>query len=529
MSTKYFCAHCDEEFTPERAESKPRCPRCMRKGGVQAVDDTPAASGGGRRVAVIAAVALALVGIGYGAYRFQRVSLEATPPLRPLEASELAAYLERDQIRTGAYAAMFALPPDVEGWSSEPAELAAELHGRSSRWSLERALPREVLSADQTLALLRSSEERVELYPLELATAMTALLRMNGVDAMVAEVWGFGAEQAPLDPSGMLGYFVTALVDRGSGKASAYYDPWGGRDEVSPSLVRVLRDTEVIGAALGTEATRVFTQSGDGVKALQMAETALALDAVSPSLRVVHGTVLVDSGGAPQALQELEAAIQLRDDAPRQLNLAQLVLAQAGMLAANGEGAAAEAALAEANQAVVTVIEQSPRYGRAHLTLATIHLGLADIERARVELETAEQLSPDSPMLWAVWAQYHLAVDERDAATMKMNRALTLDPENWQLRVQAAGVFLGAGDNAAARENADEALRLVAPERRSKLRGYLDQLMGEAQLELPDPTPMPAAPVDAEGGGTDAALMLGDPSNLRLRSPDQKLQLDLDE
>jgi tetratricopeptide (TPR) repeat protein len=205
------------------------------------------------------------------------------------------------------------------------------------------------------------------------------------------------------------------------------------------------------------------------------------------------------------------------------------MLAQAGMLAAHGEGAAAEAALAEANQAVAAVIEQSPRYGRAHLTLATIHLGLADLERTRLELEAAEQLSPDSPMLWAVWAQYHLAVDERDAATMKMNRALSLDPANWQLRVQAASVFLGAGDTKAARDNADEALRLVAPERRSKLQSYLDQMMGAAQLELPDPTPIPAAPVDAAGGGSDAALMLGDPSNLRLRSPDQKLQLDLEE
>lgn len=493
------------------------------------VEETPAPSGSRRRVAIIALVALALLGIGYGAYRAQRISLEPTPPLRPLEASELAAYLERDQIRAGTHAAMFALPPNVGDWPDEPAALAAQLHGQSSRWSLERALPREVLSADQTLALLRAGEGRVELYPLELATAMTALLRTKGVDAMVAEVWTFGSEQAPVDPSGMLGYFIVAVLDPASGDPSAYYDPWGGRGEVSPAGVRMLRDTEAIGAALGTEATRAFTRSGDGAKALQMTETALALDAVSPSLRVVHATVLIDSGGPPQALQELEAAIQLRDDAPRQLNMAQLMLAQAGMLAANGEGAAAEAALTEANQVVAAVVEQSPQYARGHLTLATIHLGLADLERARVELDTAEQLSPDSPMLWAVWAQYHLAVGEPDAAAMKMNRALSIDPENWQLRVQAASVFVGAGDTKTARDNADEALRLVAPERRSKLRSYLDQVMGPDQLELPDPIPAPAPSVGAEGGGSDPALMLGDPSDLRLRSPDQKLQLDLDE
>lgn len=497
----------------------------MRKGGVERVDEALPTSTTGRRAAIIAVVVLALVGLGYTAYRFQAISLEETPPLRPLGARELAAYLERDEIRPGSYATMFALPRDVQGWPNEPEALAKRLHGESSRWSLERALAREVLSADATLALMEAREERIELYPLELATAMAALLRARGVDAMVAEVWRFGAEQAPPDPSGMLGYFVTAVVEPGSGEPLAYYDPWGGRGEVSPIGARVLRDTEAIGAALGIEATRQFARSGDGPKALSMVETALALDAVSPSLRVTHATVLVDSGGVPQALQELEAAIQLRDDAPRQLNMAQLSLAQAGMLAANGQPAAAEAALTKASQVVAAVIEEAPPYGRAHLTLATIHLGLADLERARIELETAAELSPDSPMLWAVWAQYHLAIDDPDAAAVAMNRALSLDPENWQLRVQASGVFRGVGDVRAAELNAEEALRLVAPERRSKLRSFLEQMSGSAQLDLPEPAPAP----DGEGGTSDPALMLGDPSNLRLRSPDQKLQLDLDE
>lgn len=530
MSTKYFCAHCDEEFTLEKAETKPRCPRCMRKVGVEPVEEAPPPYASGRRAAIIAVVALALVAIGYAAYRSQVISLEATPPLRPLEPVELAAYLERDQIRAGAYATMFALPAEVEGWSLDPAELTRQLHSESSRWSLERALPREVLTADQALALMQAREERVELYPLELATVMAALLRAQGMNAMVAEVWKFGAEQTPPDPSGMLGYFVTAVMEPGSREASAYYDPWGGRGELDPSAVRVLRDTEAIGAALGIEATHVFARSGDGTKALPIVETALKLDPVSPSLRVVYATILVDSGGVPQAIQEIEAALQLRDDSSRQLNMAQLRLAQAGMLAANGDSAAAEASLAEANRVIAAVIEQSPRYGRAHMTLATIHLGLADLDRARLELETAEQLSPRSPMVWAVWAQYHLAVDDPDAAVASMNRALTLDPENWQLRVQAAGVFDAVGDAQAARHNADEALRLVAPDRRSKLQSYLDQITGRGKLELPDPTPAPAPPAaDEERGGHDPALMLGDPSNLRLRNPDQKLQLDLDE
>lgn len=110
-----------------------------------------------------------------------------------------------------------------------------------------------------------------------------------------------------------------------------------------------------------------------------------------------------------------------------------------------------------------------------------------------------------------------------------MNRALTLDPGNWQLRVQAAALFQAAGDAQAARHNADEALRLVAPDRRSKLRNYLEDMMGPAELDLPDSAAPSVPPSGAAVGGSDPALMLGDPSNLRLRSPDQELQLDLEE
>jgi tetratricopeptide (TPR) repeat protein/DNA-directed RNA polymerase subunit RPC12/RpoP len=527
MGTKYFCAHCDEEFTPEQPEAKPRCPRCMRRSGVEPVSEAPVPSASGRRASIIALVALAIVALGYAAYRYQSVALEETPPSRPLDAAELAAYLERDQIDAGVHGAMFSLPASVEGWPVDPNALTTELHKESSRWSLERALPRPVFSADETLAALQASEERVELYPLELAVAMTALLRAQGVDAMVAEVWAFGEGEAPPDPSGMLGYFVCAVLTPATNEPAAFYDPWGGRGEVSPSALRVLRDTEVVGAALGIEAVRVFARSGDGGEALPMVETALRLDPLSPSLRVVHATVLVESGGVPQALQELGAAVELRRDAPRELNMAQLKLAEAGILAANGEGGAAEVALAEANRIVTGLIERSPRYGRAHLTLATIHLGLSDLDRARIELETAERLSPGSPMLWAAWAQYHLAVEEFDAAATTMNRAIALDPENWQLRLQAAGVLRAAGDAEAARKNGDEALRLVTPERRNELRSYIDQMMGPARLELPDPAPSGAG--GAEGAGNKPALMLGDPSKLRLRGADEKLQLDLDE
>ena len=529
MSTKYFCAHCDEEFVLEEAEGKPRCPQCMRKGGVEPVQALAPEGRGSRPWLLIAALVIVVAGIGYGVHQSMAVTLDETPPLRPLQARELSAYLARDQVRVGAYESMMMLPADFSGWPETAAETAAQMHGESSSWSLEQPLPREVLTADQTFAMMDAHEERVQFYPLELATAMTALFRQRGTKAMVAEVWEFEGARAPADPSGMLGYFVAAVYDdSGSEEPSAYFDPWGGRGAVTVSSVRVLRDTEVLAAALGTEALRIFARSGDGAKALPMVETALLLDPVSPSLRAVSAAILVESGGVVEAVKEFEAALQLRPDGPRQLNLVQLHLAQAGLLEMNGQRAAAEAGFSKANRMVADVIEKWPRYGRAHLVLATIHLGLGESERARVELEAAEALDPDAPMLSAVWAQYHLAEGDPIAAAAKMTRAVHLDPDNWQLRLQAARVLQGVGDDEAAIENIDVALQLVIPGKRAEVRRFVERMMGPEALG-PAPAPATEDGSDAKLGLPGPALMLGDPSHLRLRDPGQTLKLDLDE
>ena len=107
---------------------------------------------------LIVTLVIVAAGIGYGVYRSTTISLEETPPERPLQARELSAYLERDQIRVGAYESMMALPDDVEGWPAGASEVAAQLYGESSQWSLDRSLPREMLTADQTFAMLGARE-----------------------------------------------------------------------------------------------------------------------------------------------------------------------------------------------------------------------------------------------------------------------------------------------------------------------------------------------------------------------------------
>lgn len=523
MSSKYFCANCDKEFIPEESAGKPRCPQCMRRGGVEPVHETAAEKRTGPPWILIGALLIIAAGIGYGLYRSTTVALEVSPPLRPLETAELAAYLERDQIQVGAYESFMMLSGGLEDWPGNPTEIAAKMHAESLPWALERPLPRELLGADQILATLDAQDEQVRLYPLEMATAMAALLRERGLKAMVAETWEIEGARAPADPSGMFGYFVTAVYESDASEdPSAYFDVWGGRGQIALQSVRVLRDTEVLAAALGTEATRIFARSGDGAKALPMIGTALLLDPVSPSLRGVNATILLESGGIDDAVKEFQAAVQLRPDGPRKLNLVQLHLAQASILEMNGQQAAAESEFNRGSQIVAEVIDAWPRYARAHVLLASVYLGTDEPERARLELETAEALSPDAPLLWSIWAQHDLSADDPIGAATKMKRAVSLDPDNWQLRLQAARVLQGTDDDEGAKENLAAAMQMVPVEKRAEIRSFIERMMGpealgDAPPRVEDDTP------------SDPALMLGDPSDLRLRDPGESLKLDLDE
>jgi len=510
----------------------------MRRGGVQPVHTAASKSGVGRKPLLVLALILVAAGIGYGAYRVTGITLEETPPLRPLKPRELTAYLERDQLSVGKLEGMFVLPTSAD-WPIEAEALASSIRRKSASWSLDHPLSREVFTADETVAALDVGKERVRIYPLEAAAAMVALLREGGLRAMVAETWDLG-EQAPPDPSGLFGYFLVAVYDADAEEPAGFFDPWGGRRDVTPSSVRVLRDTEAIAAGLGTDAARIVAKSGDGGKALPLVETALSLDPVSPSLRSVHGMVLLETGGVTIGAKELEAALQLRPDGPRRLNLVQLSLAQAAMLQMAGEAAAAEAELDAASQTIGAVVTQWPRYSRAHLVLAMLHFGTDEPERARAELEIAEDLDPTSASLWALWGQYFLSQEDYVSAVARVKRAVELDPDNWQLRLQAARALLEAGNEEGARANVQAALDRVPAEKRDELKRYLSRTLGPEALGdqppsasesgavvLPEPSVggSPAAAVPTAG---DPALMLGDPSKLRLRDPDQDLELDLD-
>ena len=139
-----------------------------------------------------------------------------------------------------------------------------------------------------------------------------------------------------------------------------------------------------------------------------------------------------------------------------------------------------------------------------------------------MEIEAAEALGPDAPLLWSIRAQYHLSVNDTNAAAAKMKRAVSLYPDNRQIRLQAARVLQGVDDDDGAKEQLSAAMQMVPPQKRADIQRFVERMMGpEALGNAPSPAP--------EDAPSDPALMLGDPTKLRLRDPGESLELDLDE
>ncbi|MEM9192350.1 MAG: hypothetical protein AAGF12_24460, partial [Myxococcota bacterium] len=240
---RYLCVHCDKRFTHDE-DTKPRCPECMRKNGLEVI---PEEESGGRPKWLVPAVGIAVVGAVAGGYAYWAEetpdTVSAEVAFRPLERSELLGHVRRlradvsdDQLE------LFAADEAIEdfasaavegqGSSTEKAEAVVEaIRARASkrafrRWSLSSPRDTPVRDARRTMERLSEDGGRAKLYPLEVAAVAAAALRSEGVEAMLTEIYAFPEDQSPPDPSGHLGYYGIAVYPGEVGEGEpTIYDP----------------------------------------------------------------------------------------------------------------------------------------------------------------------------------------------------------------------------------------------------------------------------------------------------------------
>ena len=87
---QYHCVQCDQVFSLESSDDKPRCPKCLRQHGLRPVAAKPAPSPAlGSRVVIALVVLVAAAGGGYAWYRGSSAHPAGEVPLRPISAEEL--------------------------------------------------------------------------------------------------------------------------------------------------------------------------------------------------------------------------------------------------------------------------------------------------------------------------------------------------------------------------------------------------------------------------------------------------------
>jgi len=479
---RWLCVHCGHRFAA--AKEPDRCPSCMRKGGLEAIAANETAK---RRawVAPVAVVAIvAVVGGGYALWAKSTPDpVSGEVPLAPLELSELRGHLAA-QNADGEHARLFEVDDAVEalaehatgGSPKAKAEALVEhvraraTAGAFEPWSLDTPRESPIEGAPGVAAMLAETE-RAHLYPLEVAIVSVAALREAGVDAMVAEVWGYPGDRRPPDPSGRLGYFGVAVWDGDvEGDPSTILDPYLGRaTEPEEGRFRVLDDVKVVAAFLGAQALHALVHENDSTAALSKVQRAIRLDGRSPSLRSVQAAVLIANGGIEQGVQELQAATQLRSDGPRRNNVAAVFMAMGDFEQANREVAAA--------------LEEFPDFAGAHATLGAIHLAQGETDLAETELQAAERLEPQTLILPMLWAEFHLRNGDQERAASYAQQAIERRPQDWQTRLGAARVFRASGRYEEMRREAHQVLELVPTAQREPMREQILALLGPTALE----------------------------------------------
>jgi tetratricopeptide (TPR) repeat protein len=167
----------------------------------------------------------------------------------------------------------------------------------------------------------------------------------------------------------------------------------------------------------------------------------------------------------------LEAAAQIRADAPRNNNLAALFLAQ-------GE-------LDSASKKVASALEAQKDYAAAHATLASIHFARGEHNLGQAELVKAEKLDPSLPTLALLWAHYYRSTGRLDLAINKARQSVRSRPSDLQARLFLATLLRQDGKYDEMRQIAREVIKEIPDAQKEEMKRLVERVLGPTALESP--------------------------------------------
>lgn len=331
-------------------------------------------------------------------------------------------------------------------------------------WRLSKPVARPLFSMDDVVKQLAKGDG-AQLYPLEVATVLAWYLGTEEIPVRVGERLGV-RDGTPVDPSGVIGRYVLVVGD-----SKTVVDPFAPGDEVAAKDVRVLEDTQVLGAWMGLHGARSFFGRGDVSSCVRWSDRSLKLDSRSATVRGLRGQCLMRVSGPDEGLREIDVALNLQRDAPRLRFMAEGVLLGVPP---------------DLNRAVVFVDEAlglAPNYAELLAVRANLHLARGEIGQARPLIERAARLAPDA--LGVPLARAQLSIQSKDmASAIRFAKQSTeVQSHDWNRRMAAAAILRMAGDYDSMRKEARAILGMVPGAQKSRVEQMIKQFLGPTALD----------------------------------------------
>lgn len=481
--TTYLCVQCDERFEVP-AGDKPRCPKCMR---IHGLTELQTSDGGGTPRRLWALSALSLLALAAAAIVWWQRPAADTPAAEevlaelPAAGQDLSAPLAESEPLRAFAAAHVADGPLPEQIAAAARALREQVQRAGGAWAQPRWEPRAKTSPllpTPLLSALSRGEAPSALYSLEWSAAVVAVLGAAGQELAVAEI----AERAGTpDPSGVLGYFGVARP-ASEGEPAVVFDLSAQEGRSAEPLAAetgaiVLSSDQVVAIFLGLRALHALPEQP--ALALTEVDAALKLWPRSPQLRSIRAQVLAATAGVAAAEDAARAAVQLRPDGPRHVQLATFLLAQG--------------ALEEAEKQVTQALELDPGLGSAQLLRAGLLISKGETAEAKSVLAPLIEQSPELPGLFLTAAQAEAAAGDLPAAIAQAERALAQHSAAPDARVALAQLRLASGDTEGMRGELQRWLAATPEAQQPQVREHIEALFGADALASGEP---PAADDD---------------------------------
>lgn len=489
---KYKCIPCNHEFDAP-ADSKPRCPRCLKIHDVEAVASGPS-SGGGKKLNVVPVIVLlAAAGIA-AAYYFSKKDAPAEEAGKVEDAKSLFDELN---IPKNEAVDPCAPTPRIKAFADKAADGKDDVEGmdalykgvlklkEQSKWRpYHQREPREgrPLSADQFLEALEGAKDnQVQALSYELSCLLLAAAKSQDIDASMVEILSYDNEKTPADPDGKFGRFGVVAGTGEQAKTAPMFDLWGGRaKDGAKAKTIVLSDRATMAPYFGIGALSLLVKQ-DMSPALALNDIAIKLDPKNPYFRAGRGFIFAATGVPSESLVEFEKALKSRPDAVQRINLAEILLLVNPMDK-------------RAETEVQTAIGEMPEFARAHAIMGVIHLMRGEKDQAETELGLAERMDPKSPSIAMYWARYYAAVMNSEEAVSKAKLAVTLSDRSVSSLLGLAGVYREVAEFSEMRSILDEVYtKMNTPSMAEQIKGIFGY----------DPAPDSATTPDDEKEDTD--------------------------